>query len=89
MTIELKPEQSRVIDQAIAAGLIGHPDEVVNLGVETLRHRLESTVAVERPVNAEEWMNKFRAWAHSHPPDTPLLPDEAISRESIYADRGL
>ena len=89
MTIELKPEQSHVIDQAIAAGLIGHPDEVVNLGVESLRHRLQSAVAAERPVNAEEWMNKFRAWAHSHPADTPLLTDEAISRESIYADRGL
>jgi hypothetical protein len=25
----------------------------------------------------------------SHPDNTPLLSDEAISRESIYGDRGL
>jgi hypothetical protein len=49
MTIELKPEQSRVIDLAIAAGLIEHPDEVVNVGVDALRDRLESkTSAPER-----------------------------------------
>lgn len=42
MTIELQPEQSQVIDQAIAAGLIGDPGEVVKVGVETLRMRLES-----------------------------------------------
>lgn len=41
MTIELKPEQSHVIDQALAAGLIEHPDEVVKVGVDALRDRLE------------------------------------------------
>jgi hypothetical protein len=41
MTIELKPEQAHVIDQAIAAGLIRHPGEVVKVGVDTLRDRLE------------------------------------------------
>jgi hypothetical protein len=40
-------------------------------------------------LSAEEWMRKFRAWAHSHPADTPLLSDDTISRESIYAERGL
>jgi proteasome lid subunit RPN8/RPN11 len=89
MTIELKPEQSHVIDQAIAAGLIDHPDEVVKVGVETLRNRLESNMASARSMSAEEWMQKFRAWAHSHPTTTPLLSDEAVSRESIYGERGL
>jgi hypothetical protein len=28
------------------------------------------------------------AWAESHPRTTPLLSDEAISRESIYSNRG-
>ena len=41
MTIEIKPEQSFVIDQAIAAGLIKHPEEVIGVGVDTLRDRLE------------------------------------------------
>ena len=40
-------------------------------------------------LSREEWMHKFRAWPQSHRTDTPLLSDEAISRESIYQDRGL
>jgi hypothetical protein len=33
----------------------------------------------------EEWIREFRAWAHSHDGDNfPILPDEAISRDSIY-----
>jgi Arc/MetJ-type ribon-helix-helix transcriptional regulator len=85
MTIELKPEQARAIDQAIRAGLIKSADEVVEAGLEALRDRQVST----RSVNPEEWMRKFRAWAHSHPTTTPLLSDEAVSRESIYRERGL
>jgi hypothetical protein len=47
MTIELKPEDTRVIDQAIQAGLIRRPDDVVEVGVETLRSRLEARLARE------------------------------------------
>ena len=42
MTIQFQPEQERVIDEAIQAGLIAHADEVVEVGLETLRSRLES-----------------------------------------------
>jgi len=37
----------------------------------------------------DEWLRKIRDWAHSHRTDTPLLSNEAVSRESIYRDRGL
>ncbi len=30
----------------------------------------------------------FRNWAESHVPTTTVLSDEAISRETIYSDRG-
>ena len=62
MTIELKPEQSQVIDQAIAAGLIGHADEVVSVGVEELRHRLESKITppVARSQIAGERIRELR-----------------------------
>lgn len=30
----------------------------------------------------------FRAWAESHPRTTPVLSDDAISRETIYSTRG-
>ena len=42
MTIQFRPEQEHVIDQAIQAGLIGRADEVVDVGLETLRSRLEA-----------------------------------------------
>jgi hypothetical protein len=85
----LTPEHAQIVDQALQAGLIERADEVVNVGVEALRARLEDRVAAGQTMRADEWMRKFRAWAHSHPTDTPLLSDEAISRESIYDDRGL
>ena len=41
-------------------------------------------------LNAEQWVEEFRAWVRSHAADNlPLLSDEAISREFIYGDRGL
>jgi len=86
MTIELKPEQARTIDQAIRAGVIRTPEEVVEAGLEVLRDRLQVSLVSEDP---EECMRRFRAWAHSHPTTTPLLSDEAIDRDSIYRERGL
>jgi hypothetical protein len=88
MTIQLKPEHEQLIGQAIRAGLIETAAEVVELGVETIRQRLEARNATDAPP-ADEWMRKFRAWAHSHRTDTPLLSEQAIGRESIYRDRGL
>jgi hypothetical protein len=89
MTITLRPEDEQVIGQAIQAGIIERADEVVEVGLEALRARLEAKAASGERISADEWMRKFRAWAHSHPMDTPLLSDEAISRESIYGERGL
>jgi Arc/MetJ-type ribon-helix-helix transcriptional regulator len=86
MTIELKPGQAQTIDEAIRAGLIKSADEVVEAGLEVLRDRLQMS---GRSVNPEEWMPKFRTWAHSHATTTPLLSHEAISRESIYRERDL
>lgn len=59
---------------------------------EVVRDVLLSLQPPAAPVSElppDEWICKFRAWAHSHRTDTPLLSDEAISRESIYSDRGL
>lgn len=35
----------------------------------------------------KERARAFQDWANSHRLDTPILSDEAISRESIYGDR--
>jgi hypothetical protein len=89
MTIQLKPEQEQVIGRAIQAGLIRAADDVLDLGVETIRQRLEERGAAGEPMDAKQWSREFHAWVQSHSTTTPLLSDEAISRDSIYGTRGM
>ena len=89
MVIALNSDQEHVIDQAIQAGLIRGAEDVLEIGVGTIRQRLQAVSPAANTLSAEEWSRAFHAWADSHPTDTPLLSDEAISRESIYGDRGL
>ena len=35
----------------------------------------------------QEWARPFDAWVDSHDPNTPILSDHAMSRDSIYPDR--
>ena len=89
MTITLTPEHEQIIGQAIQAGLINRADDVVEVGLEALKSRLESCVTSGAPMTAEQWKLELHKWIHSHPVTAPLLSDEAISRESIYGERGL
>lgn len=89
MTLQLKPEEEQLIGQAIQAGVIRAADEVVDMGIETIRQRLEARLKSKAAMNAEQWSREFHAWVHSHPTTTPLLSDEAISRNSIYGTRGM
>ena len=55
---------------------------------EVLLSRQPPPAATE--ITREEWVSKFRAWTQSHAGrNLPVLPGEAMDRESIYADRGL
>ncbi len=55
---------------------------------------LERLVETQEPpfyetATAEEWSIAFRQWVDSHRTlNLPTLSDEAISRESIYGERG-
>ena len=89
MTLQLNPEQERVIGQATQAGLIHAADEVLDVGIETVRRRLEERSALRKPVDAAEWSREFHAWVQGHSTTTPLLSDEATGRDSIYGTRGL
>jgi hypothetical protein len=89
MTLRLKPEQEQVIGQAIQAGLIHAANDVPDVGVEAIRRRLEERSALRKPVDAAEWSREFHAWVQGHSATTPLLSDEAISRDSIYGTRGV
>ena len=89
VTLQLKPEYEQIVDRAIKAGLIESPEEVLDVGIETIRGRLDSQVTSGASMNVEQWLREFRTWVHSHPATTALLSDEAMSRESIYGTRGL
>ncbi len=39
-------------------------------------------------LSSQERVRLLREWASSHSTNTTLLSDDAISRESIYGDRG-
>jgi hypothetical protein len=43
--------------------------------------------SLQEELTPGEWVRQFDAWVDSHDRTTPLLSDEAISRESIYPDR--
>jgi len=45
------------------------------------------SIAHLQKTNPKEWARQFRAWADSHDPNTPVLCDEAMSRESIYPEQ--
>ncbi|MGD0831801.1 MAG: hypothetical protein ABR907_12705 [Terracidiphilus sp.] len=89
MAIQLSPEQERVVGQAIHAGLIRFPEDVVGVGVETIRQRLVAGESATTSLSAEEWRRELHDWIHNNPATTHVLSDEAISRESIYGTRGL
>jgi hypothetical protein len=71
MTIQLKPEQEQLINRAIQAGPISGADEVVDVGVETIRQRLEArqsgtTLKRERMVKTTRCiasLMKSRPWS--------------------------
>ncbi len=86
MTIHLSSEQENIVGQAIAAGVIHQAEDVVEVGLETIRRRLE--VLSKKSIDVEQWVRDFEAWVNSHSRSTPPLSDEAISRESIYGSRG-
>jgi Arc/MetJ-type ribon-helix-helix transcriptional regulator len=88
MTIHLTPEQQQVIGRAIEAGLIKSADEVVGIGVDAIQRRLEEHREPADSTGAEQWLQDFHNWVHSHPTTTPLLSGEAVDRESIYGTRG-
>jgi hypothetical protein len=86
MTITPTPEQERILAEALEAGLISRVEDALDVGLDELKVRLTLRRPKETP---EEWIAKFHAWVDSHSTSTPLLSDEAVSRESIYEGRGL
>ena len=45
-----------------------------------------ASIAHLQKTDPQEWARHFDAWVDSHDPNTPVLSDAAMSRESIYPD---
>jgi Arc/MetJ-type ribon-helix-helix transcriptional regulator len=56
MTIDLNPEQQRVIDRAVKSGAYRNPDEVLDQALEIIRGQLER----------EDWMFERRTAVAAH-----------------------
>ncbi len=89
MTFNLSPEQKQLIGQAMHAGLIQSANDIVDMGIETLRQRLEAHLALPPTIAPEQWSRELHIWVRSHSTTSPLLSDEAIGRDSIYGTRGM
>ncbi|MBI3209597.1 MAG: hypothetical protein HYZ37_11950 [Candidatus Solibacter usitatus] len=84
VVIELSKEQASVLKaQAEAQGLTveGWFQEIAG------HHAPPGSIAHLQKTDPREWARRFHEWAESHDRTTPLLSEEAISRESIYPDR--
>jgi hypothetical protein len=77
ITLEILAEREEAIRQAA---------ERRGLSVEAwVKNLVEAGAPVSNvPVDDEEWLRRFCEWVDGHDPNTPVLSDEAMSRESIY-----
>lgn len=60
----------------------------VNTYLRSLIEERESAEDFRKALSPQGKVRLLREWTASHSHDTPLLSDEAISRESIYGERG-
>ena len=87
LTIDVGPEQeARLLEEAARQGLDAR--DYVRRIIESHLPLRTGSPPFNTTATPEERARAFRAWAESQRLDTPLLSDEAISRESIYGERG-
>lgn len=84
VTLDLPPE----VEEAYVAEAKARGVSVETLVRDLLLERQPVPAFVD--LTPEEWVAEFKTWVRSHAnEDLPLLPDEAISRDFIYRERGL
>jgi hypothetical protein len=83
VTLNLPPEKEGAFRaQALARGL-SLEQWILGVADQSLP---PVSIAHLQKTDPEEWARQFRAWSDGHDPNTPVLSDEAMSRESIYPD---
>jgi hypothetical protein len=83
VTLNMPPEKEAAFrSQAQARGLT-----LEQWMLEVVDHHVQPvSIAHLQKSDPKEWARHFDAWVDSHNPKTPVLPDEAMSREGIYPD---
>jgi hypothetical protein len=83
MTIILRPEQERVLLEAINSGLAHSTEEALDQALDALRLRLPQSASQARtPEETRAWLDELAALSDKIPP----RPGESFSREMIYQD---
>jgi hypothetical protein len=85
MTVILKPEQERILIDAINSGLAHTTTEALDQALEALRCRLPEPPRGTKGQSNEERARAFEEWARNHP-KRPPLPDSAFQRENMTRD---
>lgn len=84
VTLELSPEQEAALKSQAQSRGISVQELLQEVAEQIAPSSTNSHLQMENPA---EWARQFHEWAESHDRTTPLLSDEAISREEIYRDR--
>jgi len=84
LTLELSPERAAALKAQAQARGMSIEQWLLDLAEQLAP---STSIAHLQKTNPKEWARQFHEWAESHDRTTPLLSDDAISRESIYPDR--
>lgn len=85
MTIILKPEQERILIDAINSGLAHTTGEALDQALEALRSRMPDLRRGTGVQSNEDKARAFEEWARNHP-NRPPLPEAAFQRENMIRD---
>ncbi len=83
VTLDLPLEKEAVFQAQAAARGLSLEQWMLEIADQYLQ---PVSIAHLQETNPHEWARHFDAWVDSHNPNTPVLSDEAMSRESIYPD---
>jgi hypothetical protein len=83
VTLNLPPEKEAAFSAIAQARGLSLEQWMLDIADQYVQ---PASIAHLQKTDPEEWARRFRAWADSHDPNTAILSDEAMSRESIYPD---
>jgi hypothetical protein len=83
VTLNLPPEKEAAFEAQARARGLSLEQWMLELAEQSVQ---PVSIAHLQRTDPQEWARHFDAWVDSHDPNTPVLSDEAMSRESIYPD---